>query len=405
MVKKEILLLVCGLLWARGMNASVVDSTVTHEVPPLTMVADSVFADSIVIDSTKQVKTKNPIKWIARYLSNTNKHSDRPFDFSILVGPSYSAATSAGLGGTASGLYSWDRSDATLPKSNVSVFVNASLTGMLALGVRGNNFLPHDRYRLDYQTVISTIPSKFWGIGYQNGCRDAQESTYDRIKFQFKPSFLFRLSKREFLGVVMDVQTVNGYGFERPDLLMGQDKSVANFGLGLNFSIDTRDFVLNAYKGHYLRVEQMSYPQFLWNDYAFSYTDVTYSTYHRLGEKSVLAGEFHGLFNYGDVPWTMLAQVGVMGRMRGYYEGRYRDRQIIEAQVELRQRIKGRHGMTFWVGTANVFRYMSHLHLDRFLPNYGLGYRWEFKPRVNIRFDLGFTRDSPNFTFNINEAF
>ena len=42
---------------------------------------------------------------------------------------------------------------------------------------------------------------------------------------------------------------------------------------------------------------------------------------------------------------------------------------------------------------------------DEILPNYGVGYRWEFKERVNIRLDFGFTRDNPNFTFNINEAF
>lgn len=115
--------------------------------------------------------------------------------------------------------------------------------------------------------------------------------------------------------------------------------------------------------------------------------------------------ELHTLFNYGDVPWTMMAQVGVLGRMRGYYEGRYRDRNIMEGQVELRQHIKGRNGIALWVGLANVFPDFKHVYYDEILPNYGVGYRWEFKERVNIRLDFGFTRDNPNFTFNINEAF
>ena len=115
--------------------------------------------------------------------------------------------------------------------------------------------------------------------------------------------------------------------------------------------------------------------------------------------------ELQTLFNYGDVPWTMMAQVGVLGRMRGYYEGRYRDRNIMEGQLELRQHIKGRNGIAVWVGLANVFPNFGHIYYDEMLPNYGIGYRWEFKKRVNIRFDLGFTKDSPNFTFNINEAF
>jgi hypothetical protein len=34
-----------------------------------------------------------------------------------------------------------------------------------------------------------------------------------------------------------------------------------------------------------------------------------------------------------------------------------------------------------------------------------LGIRWEFKPRVNVRVDYGFTRDEGSVVFNLNEAF
>ena len=361
--------------------------------------------DSILPAEEKGRKKYNPIKWIGRYLKNTNKPSDHPFDISFLIGPSYSAATSAGLGATASGLYSWDRSDPLLPKSNVSVFANASLSGMLAVGLRGNNFLPHEKYRLDYQLSFYTFPGEFWGMGFEQGADDSNKSDYHRIKLQFKPSFLFRLGEAVFLGPVVDLEWVNSFSFENEALLDGQDKSIVNYGLGFNFTYDTRDFVLNAWRGNYFRWEQMFYPSGFGNDYAFSYTDLTYCAYRQMWKGGVLAMELHTLFNYGDVPWTMMAQVGVLGRMRGYYEGRYRDRNIMEGQVELRQHIKGRNGIALWVGLANVFPDFKHVYYDEILPNYGVGYRWEFKERVNIRLDFGFTRDNPNFTFNINEAF
>lgn len=368
---------------------------------------DSVQAASLAVasEAAPARKSYNPIKWLGRYLRNTNKPNDRPFDFSMLVGPSYSAATSAGLGATASGLYSWDRSDPLLPKSNVSVYANASLSGMLAVGLRGNNFLPRQKYRLDYQLSFYTFPGEFWGIGFKNGADDANESDYHRIKLQFKPSFLFRLNEAVYLGPVVDVEWVNSFSFENVALLDGQDRSVVNYGVGLNFTYDTRDFVLNAWRGNYFRWEQMFYPSGLGNSYAFSYTDLTYSAYRQMWKGGVLAMELHTLFNYGDVPWTMMAQVGVLGRMRGYYEGRYRDRNIMEGQVELRQHIRGRNGIALWVGLANVFPDFGHIYYDEILPNYGVGYRWEFKKRVNVRLDFGFTRDNPNFTFNINEAF
>lgn len=357
-------------------------------------------------DSVYQKKSHNPLKWIANYLKNTNKEeNNKPFDFSVLLGPSYTASTSLGLGATASGLYKWDRNDPDLPKSNVSLFANATLAGMFSIGLRGNNFLPHERYRLNYQMYVYTFPSYFWGIGFDHGMNDALKSKYDRVKFQFRPDFLFRLTSSVYLGPTADVTWIKTSNFENIALIEGQDTKIVNMGLGLNFTYDTRDFVLNAYRGNYLRIEQMAYPDFLGNKYAYGYTDVTYSAYRKFWKTGVVALELHSLFNYGDVPWTSLALVGTPNRMRGYYEGRYRDKNIIEGQLEVRQHIKGRHGAVVWVGFANVFPTFNQLQVRHTLPNGGVGYRWEFKQRVNIRLDFGLTRDGANFSFNINEAF
>lgn len=371
---------------------------------PLAEGNDSVGVVTSLPKETSQ-KSGNVFRWVARYLRNTNKPTDKAFDFSVLLGPSYSASTSLGLGGTASGLYSWDRLDTLLPKSNVSLFANASLSGMLAIGLKGNNFLPHDRYRFNYQLLLYTFPSYFWGVGYDQGRNDENKSKYDCINLLFKPDFLFRINSRIYAGPTMSLKWVNSYGHENAALLGGQSQSVLSWGVGFNLTCDTRDFVLNAYRGNYFRVEQLFYPSFMGNDYAFSSTDLTYSAYRQVWKGGVLAMELHTLFNYGEVPWTLLAQVGGQGRMRGYYEGRYRDRNIMEGQVELRQHIKGRNGIVLWVGCANVFKNFDHIWMEQLLPNYGVGYRWEFKKRVNIRLDWGFTKDSPNMTFNINEAF
>lgn len=357
------------------------------------------------VSSVQDRKSGNVFRWIGRYLRNTNKPKNKAFDCSMLIGPSYSAATSLGLGGTASGLYSWNRADTLLPKSNVSLFANASLSGMLAIGIRGNNFLPENRYRLNYQLQLYTFPSYLWGVGYEEGLNSDNKSEYDCINLVFKPDFLFRINSKMYIGPTLNLKWVNSYGHENMALLKGQDKSVVSCGAGINFTYDTRDFVLNAYRGNYFRVEQLFYPDWLGNEYAFTSTDLTYSAYRKVWKGGVLAMELHALFNYGDVPWTMLAQVGAQGRMRGYYEGRYRDRNIMEGTVELRQHIKGRNGIAVWAGCANVFCNFDHIWMEQTLPSYGVGYRWEFKKRVNIRIDWGFTKNSPNVAFNINEAF
>lgn len=98
--------------------------------------------------------------------------------------------------------------------------------------------------------------------------------------------------------------------------------------------------------------------------------------------------------------------VGQFYSMRGYYEGRYRDKHKMEGQIELRQHIWKRNGIVAWIGAGTVFNKFSALRVNRVLPNYGIGYRWEFKKNVNVRLDYGFGKNGQSgFLFNINEAF
>lgn len=162
----------------------------------------------------------------------------------------------------------------------------------------------------------------------------------------------------------------------------------------------------NPHKGYYLNITQCFRLKFLGNDYAFSTTDLRTSYYHPVWEGGLLAGELRGTFNFGNPSWAMMALLGNSYSMRGYYEGRYRDKHKIEGQVELRQHVWKRNGVVVWIGAGTVFNKFSALRMDRVLPNYGIGYRWEFKKNVNVRLDYGFGKNGQSgFIFNINEAF
>ena len=56
-------------------------------------------------------------------------------------------------------------------------------------------------------------------------------------------------------------------------------------------------------------------------------------------------------------------------------------------------------------GVGNVFPSFEKFKWGYTLPNYGIGLRWEFKKRINIRVDYGFGKHTSGFLFNINEAF
>lgn len=50
-------------------------------------------------------------------------------------------------------------------------------------------------------------------------------------------------------------------------------------------------------------------------------------------------------------------------------------------------------------------RLLHHLDDGRWLPSAGVGYRFEFKPRVNVRLDYGVGKGSSGFYFQVGEAF
>lgn len=363
--------------------------------------------DTTLVSVDTVVKKRNLVNKILDYFRQHDEDKDKKFSFGVLPGPHYSSTVGFGLGVVATGLYSMDHADTLLPKSNVALYGDVTTKGFLMMGVRGNNIFPKERFRLDYRLYVYTFPTEFYGIGYEQGDDDANQADFRRFKFDWMGRFMFRMARNLYIGPTLNFQFIRATEMDPlgEQFIAGQRHTVHALTPGVSFTYDSRDFILNAKRGWFVQLDQTFTPKWLGNTYGFSTTDFTTSTYAPLWKGCTFAAELHSRFNYGDVPWCMMAEMGGTNRMRGYYEGRYRDRNIIEGQVELRQHIKGRHGAVAWVGTAQVFPEASALRWTRFLPNFGIGYRWAFRPGINIRLDYGFTRNGGGFLFNINEAF
>ncbi len=365
------------------------------------------------ISSTEKVDTmalRAGKSWVNRILdyfndSNKNKKHKR-FDFSVIGGPHYASDTKFGLGLVAAGLYRTDPNDSILPPSNVSLYGDVSSVGFYMLGVRGNHIAPKGRYRIDYHLYFYSFPADFWGIGYEMGDNDANKSDMKRWQAQAEVSFLFRVADNFYIGPMASYDYVIGKHIERPELLQGMDQHTWNVGAGVSLVYDNRDNLTNPHRGIYLNINQMFRPGFMGNDYAFSTTAFRFDAYQRLGKGTVLAEDIRANLNFGNPSWGMMAELGGTHSMRGYYEGRYRDKHSLEATVELRQHVWKRNGIVVWVGAGTIFPKFSALRSKQILPNAGVGYRWEFKKNVNVRLDYGFGKSGQSgFLFNINEAF
>ena len=290
--------------------------------------------------------------------SNKNKKHKR-FDFCVIGGPHYASNTKFGLGLVAAGLYRTDPNDSILPPSNVSLYGDVSSVGFYMLGVRGNHIAPKGRYRIDYHLYFYSFPSDFWGIGYEMGDNDANKSDMKRWQAQAEVSFLFRVADNFYIGPMASYDYVIGKHIERPELLQGMDQHTWNVGAGVSLVYDNRDNLTNPHRGIFLNINQMFRPRFMGNDYAFSTTAFRFDAYQRLGKGTVLAEDIRANLNFGNPSWGMMAELGGTHSMRGYYEGRYRDKHSLEATVELRQHVWKRNGIVVWVGAGTCLLYTS----------------------------------------------
>lgn len=356
---------------------------------------------------SRPTRKLNLIEKIINYLDNANKPKpEKRFDFTIVGGPSYNEATSFQLAIMGAALYH-SRMDSLTPVSNASLFVQGSLTGFYRVGLSGDHYGPEDRYRIHYCADFAHFPLKFWGIGYETESQDANETKYTELRSALWCDFQWRLAPNLYLGPSINFQYAKATKVTRPELWNGQDLRIFDYGLGLGFifSFDTRDISTNASSGINLNFKQYFYPGFLKNRYAFSSSELTFGIYRQAWKSGVIAAQLHGMATYGDTPWSMLPTVDESKGIRGYFEGRYRDKNEADVVVEIRQHIWKRFGAVVWGGVGTVFHHFSDIRLNTLLPSYGIGVRWEFKKKVNVRVDYGFGKRSSAISLGLYETF
>ncbi len=131
------------------------------------------------------------------------------------------------------------------------------------------------------------------------------------------------------------------------------------------------------------------------------------SSYHALGRRAVLAINYFASFTTGTSPFNAMSLLGSGRRLRGYYEGRFRDQNAALLQTEVRFDLYKRLG-------AVVFGAVGILGDARQLlrPNdpkgaYGAGLRFTINRRdhLNFRLDYGLGNQSSGLYLTIGEAF
>ena len=385
-------------------------------------IAPSVFADDLPVDTiaapdaTPAADTIAPaptkfyergiIGKVYNYFRESNReHPDKRFDMSFIGGPHFSSEEGFGLGVAGSGLYrAGNFENRSTPLSNVTLKLDVTTGQMYKIACEGYHIFEGDRHRINYDVYFYSFVDKWWGIGYAQNSVDSNECKYKRLQSQATVDYVFKFGRGLFVGPIAQFSYVNARDFRKPELLGDRRDRVFALGAGLTFYLDTRDIPTAATRGVYLRLNAMGHPSWLANKEPFTLVEATASFYKTVWSGGVLAMNAHTRLTWGDTPWCLLSTFGG-NTMRGYWEGRYRDRKEADITVELRQHVWRRNGIAVWVGAGEVFPRFSAFTMRHVLPNFGVGYRWEFKKGVNVRLDVGFGKGEKGFNFSLNEAF
>lgn len=261
---------------------------------------------------------------------------------------------------------------------------------------------------------LRRFPQFYYGLGNDIESADREKLDYQRLYFNLRNRY--RVYKGFYLGLAYYYNTLynvtwddgeNSKFWNNPELLGTNGYRVS--GLGPELTYDSRDIPSSPLRGSYLNIAYLSYGKWIGSEYKYQGLEFKLSQFFPVSQKRhwVLGLNFYGKLAWGDTPFDQIPGLGSDRIMRGYYNGRYREKNYMAAQAEWRMPVWKVVGITAWVGTGQVANNVGDYTWNGLKPNFGVGLRIMFDKasRTNIGIDQGFGRDTKGTYFSIGEAF
>lgn len=180
---------------------------------------------------------------------------------------------------------------------------------------------------------------------------------------------------------------------------------VSSVGLVSNY--DGRDNVFFPSKG--LFVESALLFNYPWtgSDFSFTRFSLDVAKYFELPWEHIVAVNAFTDLTFGDPPFNQMAQLGGTKKMRGFYQGRYRDNKAWILQGEYRAPLFWRLGAVAFGSWGAVSEGFSDLSIGDSRFTYGAGLRLMLskEEKINVRIDYGHGKGGGGWYLTFGEAF
>ncbi|GAB3022769.1 BamA/TamA family outer membrane protein [Spirosoma pulveris] len=351
---------------------------------------------------------------LGRFIYQTLNDTSSAASSRVLVFPAagYSPETSLEIGVRAFSLY-YAKDDTLVNRlSEIVLYSFVTLRGQFGVQLENAVYTDKNTYYLLGRARYQQFPLLYYGIGPES--QRARPSLVNSSYIQFRQRALRKVIENLYAGPEVDFQSLQGVSFENNDLaavdlpLGGRGSTTLELGVTLVY--DNRKNILNVRKGAFLEMAVLR-NTLQTRDFGFQRMVFDGRLYRPLGNRNrILALQATGMFINGNVPFNSLALLGGENTMRGYYLGRYRDKNLLAAQAELRWlpfAFSRRWGGTLFGGIGTVAPTVSQVQFNRVRWAVGGGVRFLFfqKKDVYLRADLGITREGTGIYFSLGEAF
>jgi hypothetical protein len=320
-----------------------------------------------------------------------------------------SPETDWGFGGVGVYFFKAKKNDRKIRTSDINLVSLYTLRQQVVVVLGSTIFFPGEKEILRFQSSYSVYPDKFWGIG-NNSPAEAEED-YSLHQFYFNPQFLRKIFWNWYAGIGYEFQHVGDFEYVANGVFDQQNVTGRNggsvSGLGLLLTWDTRNNAYYPSKGSFAELGGTSYSKGFGSDFDFSALTIDLRKYVLLSVNSVLSMQLFVRDNTGDVPVRQLSLLGGPEIMRGYYKGRFADKDMFACQAEIRHFLFWRIGVTGFGSLGEVSQTVHQLSLNGLHYAGGAGVRImvDRSEKLNLRIDYGFGEGSHGVYVILKEAF
>jgi outer membrane protein assembly factor BamA len=324
--------------------------------------------------------------------------------------PFYTPETSVGLG---AGLvmFNYADGDRSLRPDGLELEVFGTIKKQFEGKLCGDKYFSRNAFRFTGELEAKIFPNNFYGAGPDVKKKDKEE--YDQNSIAFESGFLFRIIKNLYFGPYGEfsyykVTNTESDGLLAQELYNGSDGTTAT-GLGAYADYDSRDHEFYPKKGLLASTKFLSYRKALGSEYNFTETEFDIKQFFHITGEHVIGVEGFLSNSAGDVPWQKLGELGGQFLMRGYEEGKFRDKSYAAAQAEYRFPLFWRLTGTAFGSAGTVADKINKFESDNMKYSFGLGLRCilDKDEHIPLRLDLAMNKDfdEPSIYFGLLEAF